>query len=55
MTEAGRSQNRFLKITRSHADYDGCHRHHVKHYSYPSAHFSQHLPDDRMEWRMAFF
>jgi hypothetical protein len=23
-------------------DYDGCHRHHVKHDSYLSAHFSQH-------------
>jgi hypothetical protein len=23
-----------------HADYDGHHRHHVKHDSYPSAHFS---------------
>ena len=25
-----------------YTDYDGCHRHHVKHYSYLSAHFSQH-------------
>ncbi len=23
-----------------YTDYDGCHRHHVKHYSYLSAHFS---------------
>jgi hypothetical protein len=25
-----------------YTDYDGCHRHHVKHYSYLSAHFSSH-------------
>src|SRR5215831_8107445 len=23
-----------------YADYNGCHRHHVEHYSYPSVHFS---------------
>jgi hypothetical protein len=39
-----------------YTDYDGCHRHHVKHYSYVSAHFSQHSPDDPMLERIiAFF
>jgi hypothetical protein len=28
-----------------YTDYDGCHRHHVKHESYLSAHFSQHSAD----------
>ena len=37
---ASRSQKWFLKNT-IYTDYDGYHRHHVKHYSYLSAHFSQ--------------
>ena len=31
---ASRSQNWFLKNAEIYTDYDGCHRHHVKHYSY---------------------
>jgi hypothetical protein len=31
-----------------YTDYDGYHRHHVKHYSYLSTHFHQHSPDDPM-------
>jgi hypothetical protein len=39
-----------------YTNYDGCHRHRVKHSSYLSAHFSQHSPDDPMlERTIAFF
>jgi hypothetical protein len=38
-----------------YTDYDGCHRHHVKHYSYLSAHVSRHFPDDRLSWRPLSF
>ncbi len=38
-----------------YTDYDGRHRHHVKHYSYLSAHFSQYSPDDPMLERIIAF
>src|SRR6516225_1497310 len=36
-----RSQNRCRKYTKIYAHYNGSHRHHVKHDSYLSAHFSK--------------
>jgi hypothetical protein len=39
-----------------YTNYDGGHRHHVKHYSFLSVHFSQQSPDDPMLVQiLAFF